>query len=74
MTDSISKIVGISQPDKDGTLWVEAKRVGDQVHLICQGHAFVVCKVVSGRSVVEVVDVDTGVRFTDDITVLCWSR
>lgn len=66
--------VGIPQPDKDGTLRVTHAERDGVVTLSLNGHAFVKCFVRDGDAIVQVIDVDTGVRCERNIQVLCWRR
>ena len=46
-----------------------------EVHLVYNNHAFVRCRTTEkGENVVEVVDIDTGVRHSTTIEVACWSH
>ena len=69
-----AEMIDYPKVDKDGTLWIDCVRKGDEVHLVCNGHAFAVCKTRDGQAVVQLIDVDTGVRHEEDIRLLCWRR
>ena len=44
--------IGCPEADAEGTFHVECKAVRDEVHLVCRGHSFAVCKVVDGKPMI----------------------
>jgi hypothetical protein len=53
---------------------VEVEEKDGEVRLIYNKFAFVVCRTVGKEHVVEVRDIDTGVRHTAPIASSCWRR
>jgi len=69
------QMIGYPAPDADGTLRLTHRERDGKVELLCNGHAFVVCEVVDGKSVVRIMDCDTKTPvFTRDLSTLCWRR
>lgn len=69
--------VRISDRDPDDIyIRVEEDKEKGEVRLVFNNHAFVVCKTLVGAlgHVVQVVDVDTGIRHEAMIRPLCWMR
>jgi len=65
--------IGYPAPDADGTLRIECVEENGEVRLVCNKKTFVVCKILDGKPVVQVIDTDTGVKYQGDIGMLCWS-
>lgn len=71
---SMLQKIGYPAPDADGTLRIKCVEERGEIRLVCNGEAFVVCKMLDGKAVVQVVDADTGVKYQGDIGMLCWAR
>lgn len=72
---SVLKMLGVPVPDKDGTFKIAVEEVGDCVHMRAGGHTFAKVVVKDGHTILlQVIDIDTGVRAEYNVQTLCWRR